>query len=163
MTLPMIGSLSVDLVIIATVVGLALFMLVLGHGKLRNLALSSYVGLVLALEFAAPLHRYVGSVGLGSLRLALYIAPILLLEFGRRHHNAGGRQGFVLGLVLAVATAGLLTSGVLTQLDPGARESITGSSSLAYFIYKFRLVWLAAVPVLAMLEGFIRPPQDKHH
>ena len=162
MNLPIIGTLSVDLVIIATVVALVLFMIVLGHGKLRNLALASYVGWVLAAEFAATVHGVAGSLSLGTIRLVLYVAPILLLEFGRRHQDAGPRQGLIFGLVMAVATAALIISGVLTQFDPGTRETITGSSQIAFLIYNLRLVWLGVVPVLAMLEGFIKP-KDKHH
>jgi hypothetical protein len=163
MYMPLIGNLSMDLTIIAAAIGSVVLGVVLGHGRLRNTALSCYVGLVLASELATTLHGYLGSLSMGTVRLILLGLPILLLAFGRRKLPHGPRQGVLLVVVLAVATVGLVTSSILMQLDDGARQTVLGGSTITMLAYNFRFLWLGLVPVLVMLEGFVKQGEDKHH
>lgn len=166
MTLPQaphLGSLhfSTDIAIIMVLVLVSLYGLMMGHGKLRTLALSTYVGLVLASELSAQLHHAVPSLSELTVRLTLYISPIVLLEFSRRHHEPGSHRGLIITLVLAVATTALVVSGYMTQLGAAGAKHLAGSSSIAYVIYQWRLVWIAVVPGLIAVEAFIGGLRDQ--
>ena len=161
MSIPLIGSLSTDVIIIAVLAFVVIYGVFMGHSKVRTLALSTYVGLVLSSELAVSLHGAVSSLSLTTAKLILYLAPVVLLEFGRTHHLPAARRGMIITMVLAVATAALLVSGFASQLDADGLKHFTGGSSLGYVVYNLRLVWLGAVPGLIVLEGFIKP-KDKH-
>jgi hypothetical protein len=161
--MPQVPAISPDIIIIASAILIALYGLFMGHAKVKTLALSSYVGLVLAQEFAENAHHLVSSVSMGTVRLVLFLAPVILLEISKRHHEPGGRSGIFITLVLSVLTSALLISGVLSQLDEGTRMNIIENSSLALEITKLHLVWLAAVPVLAVVESFIGGMRKEQH
>lgn len=154
--------------IIAILVMTVIYGVLLGHSKIRTLALSSYVGWVLSSEVGISLYNAVKGLSFAahttpsSIRLFLYITPIILLEFSRRKHEPGERAGLIVTLVLSVATAALLVVGYLHQLQTDSLATITGASQIAFAINQFRVAVLVAVPVLILAEAFIKP-KDKHH
>jgi hypothetical protein len=173
MTLPSLDSLSglqfTPDVVIALVLALSVvYGLILGHNKLKTLALSVYVGVVLAGTFGRPLFELLqrshfdlnGRLGQATVQLIVFGLPVILLEFGRKEHGRKrARGGFGMTFILCVLTAALVISSALALLDPTAVADITGRSILAKEIYTFRLWWLALVPAAVIGENFIKPKE----
>jgi len=137
-----------------------------GHAKVRNLALSTYVGIVLASQFGTSLHTYLShghnsGFGVGTIRLALFVAPIVLLEFSRRHHARGGHRGLVVSIIMSILSAGLIIGMGLAQLDATTLKHITDGSIIAFEIYSYRLWLVALIPLLIIIEAFIGPGRDE--
>jgi sugar phosphate permease len=156
-------NLSVDSLILLTVVLIIIGGVMLGQQKVKTFALSIYVGIVLADQLGQPLYDFVKSsslgaaIGLGNLKLILLGAPIVGLELGHNKDHAGRRRGMVLTMILSVLTAALLIATVLSLLDPGGRQSVLNSSTLATLFYQLRLWWLGLVPVVVVFESFMSP------
>src|SRR5258708_26092304 len=137
-------------IIIAGIIGLVVvYGLMAGHAKVRNLALSTYVGIVLANQLGSGLHDYLikshhGSLDIGVIRLILFGAPIVLLEFSRRRHVKSAHTGMIIGIILSVLTAGLIIGTGLSQLSSSTLKHITDSSIIAFEIYTYRL-WMVAI------------------
>src|SRR4051794_12218268 len=96
-------SITPDIIIIGIMGLIAAYGILLGPEKIRTLAISAYVGIVLATQLgnsAAKLVQGSGTTHTVSgtiIKLGLLILPVALLELGRRHK--GGRHGFHHGLV----------------------------------------------------------------
>ncbi len=139
-----------------------LYGLILGQSKLKTFALSAFVGLVMVLTFAdgafTLLHKFHfdlgGHLSLTVVKLALFVIPVLILEFGHRDKSKN-HGGTTVTLILAVLTAALLISSVLTFLDSQQSSRIINESIIAHWIYALRLVWLVAVPIAVVGENFI--------
>lgn len=168
MTLPHIHqiSFSTNLIIFAVIGLVVVYALMAGHAKIRNLALSVYVGIVLASEFGNSLHKYLShshssGFGVGAIRLVLFIAPIILLEISRRHHARGGHHGMIVSVIMGVLTAGLIIGMGIAQLEPNTIKHITDGSVIAFEIYTYRLWLVAIIPIFIIVEGFIGPGRDE--
>jgi hypothetical protein len=155
-----------DLIIIVVLVALILYGLLLGRNKIKTLAMSTYVGIVVASQFGQPLQHLLSSKNLNTggnnvAQLVLFVAPLLLLELGRReHHGRGSRHGgMIMTLVLAVLTAALIIGSGLSLLDAETRHTILGGSAMAAAVYTLRLWWIALVPIAVVGENFI-PARD---
>lgn len=160
-------SLSTNIVIFAIIGFVVLYGIFVGHAKLRNLALSVFVGIVLANQLGTGLHDWLvknhhDNLSLSTIKLILFIAPIILLEFSRRHHAKGGHHGMIISVVLSILTAGLIIGMGLGQLQGATLKHITDSSVIAFEIYNFRLWLVALVPALIIAEAFIGPGRDDH-
>jgi hypothetical protein len=122
MNLPVVGKLSTDILIIATLGLIVTYGVLFGHAKVRTLALSSYVGLVLAQAFGDSLYKlaagtsFLANISPSTVRIALYLVPVILLEFTRRKHDPAARRGIILTMILCVATSALIISGVIYPL-----------------------------------------------
>jgi len=159
---------SANLVIIVIIGLVVMYGMLLGHAKVRNLALSTYVGIVLAEQLGSGLHNYLakshhGGVDVGIIRLILFIAPVVLLEFSRRHHAKGGHTGMIVGTILSVLTAGLIIGMGMSQLSASMLKHITDSSIIAFEIYTYRLWLVALVPVFIIAEAFVGQGQQGKH
>lgn len=159
-------QLSTDL-IMGTIAGLVVvYGLLAGHAKVRTLALSTYVGIVLASELGDSVHNLLGhssnhaasGLGLGVVRLALFATPIVLLEISRRsgHSRGGAHTGMLVTIILSILTAGLIISEGLAQLEGSVLTHITHSSSVAFELYRYHLWVVAIVPIFIIAEGFIK-------
>lgn len=161
-------SLSTDLVIGFVMVMVLLYGLLLGHNKIKTFALSVFVGIVIVLSFADGLFSVLkkanltlgGKVNLPAVKIGLFALPVIALEFGKKEGKRGGGN-LTVTLLLCAATAALLVSSVFSFLDAGAIEEITKKSIVANWIYSFRLVWLAAVPIILIVDSFAS--KRKHH
>src|SRR5205823_4387068 len=121
-----------------------------------------YVGLVLAASFGEPLYDYIARghgapVSQTQVKLLLLVIPIILLQFGRRHEKHAHKHNVVITLIQAFLTAMLIASSVLSQLGPLELSRVTDQSSLASWIYDFRLLWLAGVPLAIAASALIKP------
>lgn len=160
-------ALSVNLIIAATMALTIVYAVVVGYAALVRESISIYVGLVLANAFGKPLYDYLKNTSLGGfhpsqqlIQLVLLILPIIILQFV--HHKHGqAKHNTVITMVLAVLTSLLLISSVLIQLDPLTLARTTDQSALASWIYDFRLVWLATVPIAIVASSLLKP--GRHH
>ncbi|MBW3538249.1 hypothetical protein KY386_02025 [Candidatus Parcubacteria bacterium] len=163
MNLPDINF-SLDLVILGVMVLTVLVGVLLGSNKVKTFALSVYVGIVVATEFGTGLYGLLqknnldlgGRLTPGSLRLGLFVLPMIALEAGRRQHGRRERGGLAMTLVLSVLVAALVISSALQLLEPDSLRRVLDGSALAGPIHRFRLWWVAAVPVAVIGESFIR-------
>lgn len=144
-----------------------LYGLLLGQQKLKTFALSAFVGLVMVLTFADGLMNLLhksninlgGHLSLSLIKLVLFVIPVIILEFGHKEKGKS-RGGITMTLILAVLTAALLISSVISFLASDTAQMVIHQSILADWIYTFRLVWLIAVPIAVVGENFI--PSKSH-
>lgn len=162
-------AITIDLVIAGVIAMVIIYGVFLGHNKLRTFALSVFVGIVMVLTFAESLFTVLqkanwtfgGKVTLPAVKIALFSIPVVALEFGRKDGKRGGNS-FALTLLLSVLTAALLISSVFSFLDDGSITNITDKSQLANWIYSFRLVWLAAVPITVIIDSLMGGKKSHH-
>lgn len=154
-------SLTTDLVIIAVIVALVAYGLLMGQNKVKTLALSVYVGIVLASELGPVVARMIGGLGEDSAKLILFIAPIVILEIGRKTSARGQHAGPVMTLVLGLATAGLILSSGLHLLGEELRRDILGGSSLATLVYAARIWWIGGVPLAVVGESLVKSRNER--
>ncbi len=163
-------SITPDIIIIGIMGLIAAYGILLGPEKIRTLAISAYVGIVLATQLGNTAAKAIqGSHSANStngtiIKLVLLILPVLLLELGRRHK--GGRHGFHHGLIATLILAGLtgllLVSSGLHLLTASEFKAIKGDSFLAAQVYSLHLWWVALVPLAVIAEAFIRPKEGRH-
>jgi hypothetical protein len=169
-SLSSLPQLSTDAFIIAGIGLVVVYGLAAGQVALMREAISIYVGIVLAATFGKPLYDFSLHSANGSLpvnqtvfQLALLLLPVILLQFGgHRDHRTKHRTSMIATLILAIATAMLLISSVLKQLNPVDLSHTLDGSNLASQIMNLWLVWVAAVPLAIAAAGIIRP-REKHH
>lgn len=159
-----------DVTIIVVIFALVIYGLLLGRNKIKTLAMSVYVGYVIATELGLRLSEALSSRHLdlgGKLSpnvvvIGLFIAPLVILEFGRReHHGRGSRHGgMLMTMVLCVLTAALVISCGLKLISGDLQQHILADSNLAVAIYGLRLWWIGLVPLAVIGENFI--PQKEH-
>ncbi|HSX14854.1 MAG TPA: hypothetical protein VLE72_03015 [Candidatus Saccharimonadales bacterium] len=159
---------SATLVIILIIAAVVVYGLMAGHAKVRNLAMSTYVGIVLASQLGSGIQDYLSkhghdNINIGAIRLALFIAPIVLLEVSRRHRSRGAHAGMSVTVILAVLTAGLIISMGLGQLEGATLAHITDNSTLAFELYTYRLWLVAIVPIFIIAEAFIAQSRGEKH
>lgn len=155
--------------VILLVIGLVLlYSLLAGYGALVRESISVYVGLVLAASFGKPLYDYASrSAGHNfpatqmEIQILLLVLPIVILQFAKLHIGHAGHHGHkhnpVVTLVLAILTALLMISSVLTQFDPLTLNRTIENSNLASWIYDLKLAWLGAVPLAIAASAIIKP------
>lgn len=155
-----------DITILVVLFALIFYGLILGRNKIKTLAMSTYVGIVIASELGGRTADLLASKHLSGLsnnvvQIVLFVAPLLILEFGRREHHGRGSKhgGMTMTLVLAVLTAALIISSGLHLLDSETRTTILRQSSLATAISGLRGWWIALVPLAVVGENFI-PNRD---
>lgn len=157
-------SLNADMVII----GVFVLFIALGAfaaERVKHLALSAYVGLVIATSLGTSTQKLLNSHGLNfsldRTKVILFILPVLALSLTHAKPRKGHRNNTIMSMLMALAVAGLFISSVLFILEPASTAKILGDSTLATFVYKFRLVWLVAVPVAAVAASLSKG--DKKH
>lgn len=158
-------NLTPDLTIVAIIGAVTAYGLLLGRNKVKTLALSVYVGIVLGSQLAPGIQHLVTSkvpASGGWLPLILFVLPLLLLELGRREHfGRGSRKGGMgMTLVLCVLVAALTISAGIEFISEAQRADILRTSSLAAGIYGLRLWWIGLVPLAVIGENFIRTKED---
>lgn len=160
-------SLSTNLVIVGIIGMTVLYGVMAGHSKVRNLAMSTYVGIVLAAQLGSGLQHLLAKNGHGLdggiVRLILFAAPIVLLEISRRHHGRGQHTGMIVTVILSLLTAGLIIGMGLGQLTGSTLKHITDSSIIAFEIYTYRLWLVAILPVFIIAEAFVGPGRSEKH
>jgi hypothetical protein len=150
-----------DIIIIGIIILIVLYGMMMGQYKVKTLAMSAYVGIVIAQEFGEPASRMIGERAAGvTVRLALFFLPIIILEFGRRQKMRKQHSGPVMTMILCALTAALIISSGLDLVGEEIRRSITGDSALAAAIHSLRLWWIGGVPVAVVLESFVRAKED---
>ena len=158
-------SFNPDFAIFVLIMAVMVYALLLGQEKVKTLALSTYVGIVLATEAAPPLARFLadrhwdfnGGLGEGIVQLALFALPLLTLEVGKRHqkhHRSHNR--ILITLLMAIATAFLIIAYGTQFVGSVGLKDFLDQSTLATQIYNLKLAWTAAVPLLIVAQSFIR-------
>jgi len=171
MSIPHIGvpniAFNANTVMVIVLILVLVYGLIMGHNKLKTFALSCFAGLVMVMTFANGLNSIVqkahwtlgGHLGLTAVKIILFTLPVVILEFGHKEKGKN-KGGFLITMILAVVTAALLISSIISFLDSGAASNILRSSILADWIYTFRLAWLVAVLVVVAAENFM--PNKSH-
>ncbi len=165
--LPTDFPLSTEVAILSLFFCIIIYGLLLGQNKVKTLALSVYVGIVLSEELGPAVHGVIGNYQLagvhftlGVTRMVLFILPLILLEVGRRNHGRGGQRGMWMTLILCVLTSALIVASGLNLLEPDTLKKVLDNSTLAKSIYELRLWWLAAVPLAVIGESLIKPKKE---
>ena len=157
-----IPALSPNILIIASIVGGAVYGLVAGKHRLRTLILSVYVGIVLATQLAAVVvsatHQQVDIVTLG-----LFLAPIVVFGFsggghGAKHHSQGS---VIANLLVGLATGALIAASALKLLPPSEAARIAGDSFIGTELMMFQLWLIGLLPLAALMFGLMKS-KEKH-
>ncbi len=160
---------STDLLIVLTISLMLVYGFIGGAAKLSRVAISLYVGLVLAANFGPTFHATAAhAVGHGPFgltmtmtNLLLLVIPVVILQFGGHHHgHVQHRSNGIVIAVLALLTAMLAIASVITQFTGARLDDILMNSNLATQIYTLKLVWLAAVPFAIAALAIFKP---MHH
>jgi len=153
-------SFTTDILIIVAIVATTVIGSMIGHARLKLLAMSMYVGAGIALLAMPLLHSMIGSPGgilalvnLQFLSLGVCIG-ILGLTGGNAYHHASRTSG-VVNLVTAALSGLLLVTLSFMIMESGARQSTLDSSAMASILYQTRLIWLLGAPVMLMIGGLI--------
>lgn len=155
-------ALNPNLLIIAVIVGGALYGLLAGKRRLRVFILSVYVGIVLATEFAAivvsSIHQPADLV-----TLALFAIPILVFGFTGGHHGRHEQKGSsIANLVIGLATGALIVASALKLLPPSEASGITGDSLIATELITYQLWLVGLLPLAALIFGMMKQKEHKH-
>lgn len=158
---------STEIILAGLVLLIAAYGLVLGPQKVRTLAISAYVGIVLATQLAVPAVNWLskqsfswaGQISPEYAGLLLLALPAVLLELGRHHPGSRShvRHGLVATLILSALAGLLFVASGLALLSPDHLQSILDNSNIATMIYSLRLVWVGIVPLAVIVEAFIKP------
>ncbi len=158
-----------SIIIIGLICLIATYGLLLGPERVRTLAISAYVGIVMASELSSFVIKALSERVHGSaqiyLKLGLLVLPIILLELGHHikgHHRTHFKHGLIATLALSVLTALLLVSSGMKLLPPKQLHAALDSSFLTIWIYNWRLLWIGLVPLAVIAEAFIRPKESHH-
>jgi len=153
-----------DIIILIILGTLIAYGILLGRNKVKTLALSVYVGIVISSELGGRiadfLNKQHGShYPVNAVELTLFVLPLIILELGRHepHHRGGHRGGLAMTMVLVLLTAALIVSSGLKLLDQNTLHHILVNSALANAIFTLRLWWIGLVPIAVIGENFIRP------
>lgn len=159
-------NISPDFAIFILILAVLAYAILLGQDKIKTLALSAYVGIVLATEAAPPLAQFLasqrwdwsGRIGEGIVQLVLFALPLLFLEVGhhskrRGHHKPRNRM--MITVLMAIATAFLIISYGSDFIGAVGIKDFLDQSTLATHIYRYKLAWTAAVPLLIVGQSFL--------
>lgn len=170
-SVPNIGvpTITTDIIIAFVLVMVLLYGLLLGHNKLKTLALSVFVGLVMVLTFADGAFSMLqkanwtvgGKISLPVVKIVLFVLPVIALEFARKEGRRGGKN-ITMTIILCLLTGALLVSSVFSFLDAAALKDIMDKSILADWIYGLRMVWLGAVPLVVVAESLTGGKKSHH-
>lgn len=160
MTLPHISP-TPDIIILGVFGLIIVYSILLGRSKIKTLALSAYVGIVLSSEMGTTLYKLLANRGLhfelnlNNFLLLLFMLPLLILSLGRNHGRGDNKGSLLVNLILALLTAALVVSSGLRLLETSTLERLLGESTLATAIYSLRLWWIGVVPLLIISSSFI--------
>lgn len=150
-----------DIIIIGIIILVVVYGMLVGQHKVKTLAMSAYVGIVVAGELGGRAAQMAGGrAAETTVKLALFALPIVILEFSRRQKQRKQHSGPLMTMILCALTAALIISSGLDLMGEETRKSITGDSALAAAIHSLRLWWIGGVPVAVVLENFIRTRED---
>lgn len=164
-------TLSLDLIIISIIGLMAIYGLLLGPEKIKTLAMSVFVGIVLGSQIAPILKTFADNRNFGLLkdislqgyRLTLLILPIPLLELERRRTHGRKRRNFnsklIPTLFLAILVGFLIVAAGLGMLDADNLQHTINSSFLASVVYTLRYWWIGLTPLAIIAEAFIKPKE----
>jgi NhaP-type Na+/H+ or K+/H+ antiporter len=159
-----VPAISPDIIIIVILILAGIYGLMGGKHRLRLLILSTYVGIVLAQQFASVVHPYATMLSADQVSWLLLGLPIILFGFSRHHKGAHTEHkgSSIANLLVGVLTGGLIIASALRVLAPSGLETVRDSSFIAYEIHLYDLWLLGLLPLVAVLLGLIKP-KDKHH
>lgn len=153
-------KLSADLIIASIIVFGALLGLLLGHERIKFFALSAYVGLVLGDTLGGPAYDLARGHGVnltaGDVRLIVFGLPIIILILSHRPKAKARHKHVFVALVLGLLVAAMIMASILHLLDSSTAARITESSQIAWWLDHLRLVWLVAIPGVALIELFTK-------
>jgi hypothetical protein len=156
-----------DIIIIAILVLAGIYGLLGGKHRLRLLILSTYVGIVLAQQFASVVHPYVQQLNADQIAWLLLGAPVILFGFARHRKgpHTDHKGSSIANLIVGVMTGALIIASALQVLAPSGLESVRDSSMIAYMIHSYDLWLIGLLPLVAWLLGLLKPKDahGKHH
>lgn len=157
-------NINADFALFLIVIAVVVYAILLGQEKVKTLALSAYVGIVLAREVAPHLSGFLtsqrwdfnGSLGLGIVQLALFAIPLITLEIGKRGRKQRTHNRMLITLLMAIMTAFLIIAYGVEFIGEAGIKDFLDQSTLATQIYALKLWWTGAVPILIIAQSFMR-------
>jgi len=156
---------SWDLFIILFFVILTVYGLLLGRGRVFNILINSYVGLVIATELGSIAFNYLSQAASlqHSMTLSLFGAKVLVFasvifvltmksELAGANDDASTSSIYTAGY--GFLAAGLMLSSILSFMTEADRLNMFSNSHLASQIYMYKSFWLVG-PIAFILLGSI--------
>ncbi|GAC1369901.1 MAG: hypothetical protein NVSMB39_2230 [Candidatus Saccharimonadales bacterium] len=152
---------NINIVIIAIMLGVALYGLIAGKQRLRMLILSVYVGIVLAEQLSSLAVPKLPMLNATQISMILFGLPILIFGvIGITHSKHHDKGAFIANLLVGLLTGALIVSSALHLLPTSHMASIDNDSFLATNLQQFHVWILGGLPVVALLMGFMKG--EKH-
>ena len=162
---------SWDLFIILFFVILTVYGLLLGRGRVFNILINTYVGLVIATELGSIAFDYLSqaasiqhsvSLSLFGAKVLVFASVIFILtmksELSGSNDDSSASSLYTAGY--GFLAAGLILSSILSFMTAGDRSNMFASSSLASQIYAYHSFWLigpiAFIIITSVLVRLIR-------
>jgi hypothetical protein len=152
---------SWDLFIILFFVILTVYGLLLGRGRVFNILINAYVGLVIATELGGIAFDYLSgvasiqhSVGLSvfGAKVLIFAAVIFILtmksELSGANDDASASSFYTAGY--GFLAAGLILSSILSFMSEADRANMFSSSNLASMVFSYYYLWLIG-PIIFIL------------
>ena len=159
-----LAAFSPNLVIIAVLLGGAVYGLFGGKHRLRLLILSIYVGIVLADQMTGVVHPFVSSLNADQVTWLLLGLPIILFGFARSHHGRGheDKGSMIANLLVGLGAGALILSSALHLMATSSLRDMDEASFLAVLLNQYHLWLLGLLPVAAFVLGLFKG-KEKHH
>ena len=157
-------NINPDFSLFLLVIAVVVYAILLGQEKVKTLALSAYVGIVLAREAGPAASAWLsqqgwdlnGSLGTGIVQLIFFALPLLTLEIGKRGRKQRSHNRMLMTLLIAITTAFLIIAYGTEFIGEAGIKDFLDQSTLATQIYGLKLLWTAAVPLLIIAQSFMR-------
>ena len=157
-------NINTDFGIFILILLLVVYAILLGQEKVKTLALSAYVGIVLAREAAPAIADWLasqrwdfnGSLSEGMVALILFGLPLLTLELGkkgRRGHKV--HNSMLITLCIAIMTSFVIVAYGAEFIGEAGIKDFLDQSTLATQIYRLKLAWTLGVPLLIAVQSFM--------
>lgn len=153
----MIFSASAQIIIIF--IAILLVGLFLGEQRMQRIALSAFVGLVIADNFSDILLKVSSSQKLFNptitiAKITLFTATVLLLSFHKKSDFFVKSKISVKSAILSFLSAGFISTTILSFLSPETFDKLVTDYNLISMLYAFRYWFMGLTVVWIIIMSF---------
>ncbi len=143
--------------------------LVLGEIRMQRIAMSSYVGLVIATFLGGPLYKLLTNVkfvdlGESAIKIILFVATVLLLSFHRKSDFMHKGKISIKSAILSFLTAGFISTSILNMLNQATLNKFLTDYNIVAMLYTFRFWFMGLTAAWIVIMNFWPgAKEDRYH
>jgi hypothetical protein len=157
---------SWDLFIILFFVIMGVYGFLLGRGRVFNILINTYVGLVIATQLGSYAFDYLSkiteishsfNVTLFGAKVFAFVAVLFVLTLNKELSgtNDDSFSSPIYTATYGVLAAGLILTSVFSFMGDAERASLFASSNLASTVYQYQILWLVAPIVVVIVSNVL--------